>query len=161
MASYPDGTIFDSAQTFPPKTDFGAGCVFPSGSSFQNPCTFGAGCVFATNCQLLKVDPKNPPHETGEGCVFAESCTILYTIIGAANIIGNPAAFEPVSQGSGTKVGGSGTAWPTKAITADQCSTTCGQVVSGDKVSKDWCDASQLKGFDASGATVTHPAICE
>lgn len=161
MASYSDGTVFSSAKVFQPKTDFGKGCVFPRGCTFLNPCYFGDGCVFAGGCNLTRFDRKKPPHETGDGCVFGPGCSITHTRIGSANVIESPSLYQPISEGSNTVVNGSGTAWPSSTTTAEQCSTACGQVVSGTNVSKDWCQASNLKGFDAPGATVEHPSICE
>lgn len=159
MASYPDGTIFESAQTFPPYTGFGAACVFPDGCVFKNPCTFGDACVFGSGCQLIVDNWRNPPHRTGTACTFAPGCVIIYTKIGSANIIQDPATYEPESQGPDTLVGNqTHKEWPGEA-TATVCSR-CGQVVSGDKVSHDWCDASTITGFDVDNATVKHTDYC-
>lgn len=159
MASYPDGTIFESAQTFPAFTTFGAACLFPDGCVFENPCTFGDACVFGSGCQLIVDNWRNPPHRTGTACTFAPGCVIIYTKIGSANIIQDPATYEPESQGPDTLVGNQHhKEWPGEA-TATVCAR-CGQVVSGDKVSHDWCDASTITGFDVGDATVKHTDYC-
>lgn len=158
MASYPDGTIFESAQTFPAFTTFGAACLFPDGCVFLNPCYFGDGCVFGV-VRLSYDEPRRPPHETGTGCSFAPGSIIRYVRIGEANIIQDPDTYEPVSQGPDTLVGNQNhKEWPGEA-TATVCSR-CGQVVSGDKISHDWCDASTITGFDAGDATVKHTDYC-
>ena len=158
MASYPDGTIFESAQTFPAFTTFGAACLFPDGCVFLNPCYFGDGCVFGV-VRLSYDEPRRPPHETGTGCSFAPGSIIRYVRIGEANIIQDPDTYEPVSQGPDTLVGNQHhKEWPGEA-TATVCAR-CGQVVSGDKVSHDWCDASTITGFDVDDATVKHTDYC-
>lgn len=158
MASYPDGTIFESAQTFPAFTTFGAACLFPDGCVFLNPCYFGDGCVFGV-VRLSYDEPRRPPHETGTGCSFAPGSIIRYVRIGEANIIQDPDTYEPVSQGPDTLVGNQHhKEWPGEA-TATICAR-CGQVVSGDKVSHDWCDASTITGFDVGDATVKHTDYC-
>lgn len=158
MASYPDGTIFESAQTFPAFTTFGAACLFPDGCVFLNPCYFGDGCVFGV-VRLSYDEPRRPPHETGTGCSFAPGSIIRYVRIGEANIIQDPDTYEPVSQGPDTLVGNQHhKEWPGEA-TATVCAR-CGQVVSGDKVSHDWCDASTITGFDVGDATVKHTDYC-
>ena len=158
MASYPDGTIFESAQTFPAFTTFGAACLFPDGCVFLNPCYFGDGCVFGV-VRLSYDEPRRPPHETGTGCSFAPGSIIRYVRIGEANIIQDPDTYEPVSQGPDTLVGNQHhKEWPGEA-TATVCAR-CGQVVSGDKVSHDWCDASTITGFDVDNATVKHTGYC-
>ena len=158
MASYPDGTIFESAQTFPAFTTFGAACLFPDGCVFLNPCYFGDGCVFGV-VRLSYDEPRRPPHETGTGCSFAPGSITRYVRIGEANIIQDPDTYEPVSQGPDTLVGNQNhKEWPGEA-TATVCSR-CGQVVSGDKISHDWCDASTITGFDVGDATVKHTDYC-
>lgn len=158
MASYPDGTIFESAQTFPAFTTFGAACLFPDGCVFLNPCYFGDGCVFGV-VRLSYDEPRRPPHETGTGCSFAPGSIIRYVRIGEANIIQDPDTYEPVSQGPDTLVGNQHhKEWPGEA-TATVCAR-CGQVVSGNKVSHDWCDASTITGFDVGDATVKHTDYC-
>ena len=158
MASYPDGTIFESAQTFPAFTTFGVACLFPDGCVFLNPCYFGDGCVFGV-VRLSYDEPRRPPHETGTGCSFAPGSIIRYVRIGEANIIQDPDTYEPVSQGPDTLVGNQHhKEWPGEA-TATVCAR-CGQVVSGDKVSHDWCDASTITGFDVGDATVKHTDYC-
>ena len=158
MASYPDGTILESAQTFPAFTTFGAACLFPDGCVFLNPCYFGDGCVFGV-VRLSYDEPRRPPHETGTGCSFAPGSIIRYVRIGEANIIQDPDTYEPVSQGPDTLVGNQNhKEWPGEA-TATVCSR-CGQVVSGDKISHDWCDASTITGFDVGDATVKHTDYC-
>lgn len=158
MASYPDGTIFESAQTFPAFTTFGAACLFPDGCVFLNPCYFGDGCVFGV-VRLSYDEPRRPPHETGTGCSFAPGSIIRYVRIGEANIIQDPDTYEPVSQGPDTLVGNQHhKEWPGE-VTATVCAR-CGQVVSGDKVSHDWCDASTITGFDVGDATVKHTDYC-
>jgi hypothetical protein len=158
MASYPDGTIFESAQTFPAFTTFGAACLFPDGCVFLNPCYFGDGCVFGV-VRLSYDEPRRPPHETGTGCSFAPGSIIRYVRIGEANIIQDPDTYEPVSQGPDTLVGNQHhKEWPGEA-TATVCAR-CGQVVSGDKVSHDWCGASTITGFDVGDATVKHTDYC-
>lgn len=158
MASYPDGTIFGSAQTFPAFTTFGAACLFPDGCVFLNPCYFGDGCVFGV-VRLSYDEPRRPPHETGTGCSFAPGSIIRYVRIGEANIIQDPDTYEPVSQGPDTLVGNQHhKEWPGEA-TATVCAR-CGQVVSGDKVSHDWCGASTITGFDVGDATVKHTDYC-
>lgn len=145
--AYPDGTIFDSPQNFPPYSQFGDGCVFESGCTFENPCTFGEGCVFAPGCSLLRTDPRLPPHQTGNGCVFGEGCNIEYTIIGTANVIGKPGTFSPVSVGANTVVGPGNNRNLTCEVSSTVSANT-GQIVSDCKVSTDWKDASNPAGFD-------------
>lgn len=161
MASYPDGTIFESAQTFPPDTVFGEACLFPDGCVFQNPCTFGDACMFGKGCRLIIDDDDEPPHKTGTACTFSEGCTIRYTTIGPANIIQDPTVYEPVSEGPDTLVGNQDQyEWPDTEVEAVMCSS-CGQVVSGSKASKDWCDASQIEGFDINGdVTIRNSDYC-
>jgi|SRR5690625_3764467 len=147
MASYPDGTIFESAQQFPPGTSFGSGCIFASGCTFMNPCTFGDSCIFEPGCSLLRTDPREPPHKTGKSCVFGEGCNIEYTIIGASNIIGKPGKYSPVSEGSETVVGpGNNHNYGCDLHSA--VSDRIGQIVSDCKVSKNWEEASDKAGFD-------------
>lgn len=127
---------------------------------FQNPCTFGDACVFGSGCQLIVVNWKKPPHQTGAACVFDTGCTIIYTKIGSDNIIQEPATYEPVSQGGGTIVGNSNhKTWPSSSVTgtAPPCQ---GQIVSGDKVSKDWCEASKVTGFDVESTTTVKRGDC-
>lgn len=150
MAAYPDGTIFNSAQTFPASSSFGKGCVFASGSVFDNPCYFDEGCVFESGCALIKSNSSKPPHETGNGCIFNDGCTIDYTIIGTANIIRNPSVYSPVSEGADTIVGDGNN-------TADGCDLHSvakggeGQIVSDCKASENWKEASNPEGFVGSG----------
>lgn len=147
MASYPDGTIFESAQQFPPGTSFGSGCIFASGCTFMNPCTFGDSCIFEPGCSLLRTDPREPPHKTGKSCVFGEGCNIEYTIIGASNIIGKPGKYSPVSEGSETVVGpGNNHNYGCDLHSA--VSDRIGQIVSDCKVSKNWEEAYDKAGFD-------------
>lgn len=149
MASYPAGTIFESAQNFPPYSQFGEGCVFASGSSFENPCYFGEGCVFDTGCSLLRTDPRLPPHETQNGCVFAEGCNIQYTIIGTANVIGTPGTYAPVSQGADTIVG-PGNNRNLSCSTHTTVPYADGQIVTDCQASQDWKEASNPAGFYGS-----------
>lgn len=159
MASYPDGTVFDSAQTFPPKTTFGAACVFPKGCVFLNPCNFGEACVFGEGCQLIVDDWDKPPHKTGTANTFAPGCVIIYTDVGDYNIIEDPATYAPESEGSGVLVGNqNNTVWPGEA-TGTSC-VSCGQIVSGDSVSSDWCEASKITGFDTDDVTVKNTDYC-
>lgn len=144
--AYPDGTIFETAQTFPKYTEFGDGCVFASGSVFENPCYFGEGCVFAPGCSLIIDDWDNPPHETGNGCVFGEGCNIEYTVIGTANVIGTPGTYAPVSQGADTVVGPGNNRNLSCEVTSTVPETT-GQIVTDCHVSTDWEDASNPAGF--------------
>ena len=159
MASYPDGTFFESAQTFPAFSTFGAGCFFPDGCVFLNPCYFGDGCTFGV-VRLSYDDPRRPPHETGTGCVFAPGSIIRYVRIGDANIIQDPDTYEPVSQGADVLVGNLNHKTYGGAFEATSDVRT-GQVVSGQKGSKDWCDASQITGFENDNATVKHSDYCE
>lgn len=151
MASYPEGTVFASAQSFPPFSTFGKGCVFASGCSFENPCEFDEGCIFDKNCQLLETDPRRPPHKTGKGCVFNDGAVIQYTNIGAANVIRNPAEYSPVSQGDGTVVGDGNNTAEGSCDIKSVVPTRQGQVISDCKVSKDWADASNPSGFVGGG----------
>lgn len=153
MASYPDGTIFESAQQFPPGTSFGSGCIFASGCTFMNPCTFGDSCIFEPGCSLLRTDPRKPPHKTGKSCVFGEGCNIEYTIIGASNIIGKPGKYSPVSEGSETVVG-PGNNHNDSCDVESSVPYGKGQIVSDCKVSKDWEDASNKAGFVDDGLHV-------
>lgn len=146
--AYPNGTLFESAQTFPPYSEFGNGCVFPGGCVFENPCYFGKGCVFKSSVRLLRTDPRQPPHETQDGCIFHDGATIIYTIIGIANVISNPSSYEPVSEGEGTVVGTGNNRTYGDCSVDSTVSDKTGQVVSDCKVSTDWADASNPAGFD-------------
>lgn len=156
--AYPDGTIFESAQSFERYTEFGQGCIFAPGCQFANPCYFGDGCVFQEGCNLYKRPSKNyhPPHKTGSGCVFYDNCTLIFVEVGTANIIRSPSTYQPVSEGPDCVVGNSNSKTindcPIKALAPIKE----GQVVSGCKVSNSWEEASNPFGFDVSNATVTH-----
>jgi hypothetical protein len=144
--AYPNGTIFDAPQSFPPLTEFGAGCVFASGSVFENPCIFGEGCVFSPGCSLIKTDPYKPPHQTANGCIFGEGCNIDYTAIGPANVIGLPGQYSPVSQGPNTIVGLGNNRNLSCAVTSSVPEDK-GQIVTDCQVSSDWSEASNPAGF--------------
>lgn len=153
--AYPNGTIFDSAQTFPRYTSFGDGCIFAPGCVFENPCYFGEGCVFQEGCYLYKKPSKNyhPPHETGNGNVFAENCTLIFVKVGSANTIRNPATYEPVSEGPDTIVG-DGNNDNNSCGVKSTVPYTKGQAVVNCKVSSDWEEAAAPDGFAQDNVSV-------
>lgn len=149
MASYPAGTIFESAQSFPRYSEFGEGCVFASGSTFENPCYFGEGCVFSPGCSLLRSSTQRPPHETQNGCIFGEGCNIDYTKIGTANVIGEPGTYSPVSEGADTVVGPGNN----RNLSCSKHTTipyANGQILTDCQVSENWEEASNPAGFYGS-----------
>lgn len=151
--AYPDGTIFQAPQEFPPGTEFGKSCIFPPFCVFANPCTFGDRCIFGMGCYLKLVNPFAPPHVTGDSCIFGDLCSIEHTVIGMNNIIGMPRLYAPVAQGPGTIVG-PGNNHDDSCDVESSVPYGKGQIVSDCKVSKDWEDASNKAGFVDDGLHV-------